>query len=429
MVAYGIKTPHANCLVYVLMDESECRVGAREMNILVINCGSSTLKFQLIETAAAGGAERKLARGIVDRIGAAGSYRFDTNDAVIEQKDWPVANHDQAVALVIDWLNSRPELKPIDAVGHRVVHGGDRFATSVRIDDAVVAALEALCEIAPLHNPGALSGIRAARKILGDSMPMVAAFDTSFHYTIPEQAASYAIPYELSRRYKIRRYGFHGLAHQYDIARYAELTGKNAPQVSAVTLHLGNGCSATAIRHGQSIDTSMGFTPLEGLVMGTRSGDLDPALVCYLARKEQVDAVEIDSWLNQRSGLVGISGLSNDMRELTEAYPTNPRARLAVDVFCYRARKYLGAYLAVLEGKAAAIIFSGGIGENAAKVRQTILSGMEWCGVTVDENANQSVLGRDGKISAMDSRLDVFVIHTDEEVIIARETLRLIVGR
>jgi acetate kinase len=394
------------------------------MKILVLNCGSSTLKFQVIETD--GMAEtRKLARGIVDRIGGPAAYSFKTDSGALEEKTLPVANHEVAVRLVIDWLRSQRELGSIDAAGHRVVHGGDRFVSSVLIDDAVIAEIEALCEIAPLHNPGAVSGIRAARKILGDSVPMVVAFDTSFHHTIPEQAAIYAIQYELSLKHKIRRYGFHGLAHQYDIARYAELSGKSAAQVSAVTLHLGNGCSATAIRDGQSVDTSMGFTPLEGLVMGTRSGDLDPALVSYLARKEQVDAAEIDSWLNKRSGLLGLSGLSNDMRELTAAYQTNPRARLAVDVFCYRARKYLGAYLAVLAGAAQAVILSGGIGENSPLVRKNILSGMEWCGLCLDDAENESVIGRDGKISDGKSKLDIYVIHTDEEAVIARETARV----
>jgi acetate kinase len=295
-----------------------------------------------------------------------------------------------------------------------VVHGADRFADSVLIDDAVIAELDALCEIAPLHNPGAVSGIRAARKILGDAVPMVAAFDTSFHHRIPDQAGLYAIPYELAQKHKIRRYGFHGLAHQYDVGRYAELIGKPVAQVNAVTLHLGNGCSATAIRDGQSVDTSMGFTPLEGLVMGTRSGDLDPALVSYLARKEQVDAAEVENWLNKRSGLLGLSGMSNDMRELVAAYETDPRARLAVDMFCYRARKYLGAYLAVLAGAAQAVIFSGGIGENSPLARKHILSGMDWCGLSLDDAANDRVIGRDGIISVAQSKLDVFVIHTDE---------------
>ena len=398
------------------------------MKILVLNCGSSTLKFQLIETEESSGHERKLARGIVDRIGVAASYRFDANGNGSEGKALPVATHEDAVRLVLEWLGSKLGLNSFDAVGHRVVHGGDKFTSSVLIDIPVIAALEQLCEIAPLHNPGAVSGIVAARKILGDSVPMVAAFDTSFHHTIPEHAAIYAIPYELSQKHKIRRYGFHGLAHQYDIARYAELCGKSAAPVSAVTLHLGNGCSATTIRNGQSIDTSMGFTPLEGLVMGTRSGDLDPALVSYLAKKEKLTADEIESWLNQRSGLLGLSGLSNDMRDLITAYDSDPRARLAVDVFCYRARKYLGAYLAVLEGAAQAVIFSGGIGENSALVRKNILSEMDWCGLNLDHAANETVIGRDGRISAADSKVDVFVIHTDEELIIARETARIIGG-
>jgi len=398
------------------------------MKILVLNCGSSTLKFQLIEILSSDQSERKLARGIVDRIGGRATYRFTADGAQLEATSAAVADHDQAVRLVIDWLRSTPELKRIDAVGHRVVHGGDRFTTSVLIDDAVIGALAALCEIAPLHNPAALSGIYAARKILGDSVAMVAAFDTSFHHTIPQQAAIYAIPHELSQKYKIRRYGFHGLAHQYDLARYAELRAKPLEQISAVTLHLGNGCSATAIRNGRSVDTSMGFTPLEGLVMGTRSGDLDPALFSYLARKENVDAAQIENWLNHRSGLLGISGFSNDMRELTAAYQTNPRARLAVDIFCYRARKYLGAYLAALDGAAEAVIFSGGIGENSPLVRQMILRDMAWCGLILDDIANQQVVGQDGKIAAGDSRLDAMVIHTDEEAIIARESYRIVGG-
>ena len=397
------------------------------MTILVLNCGSSTLKFQLMETVSVKDKERKLARGIVDRIGKQASYRFDAGGAVSQEKTAVIPTHEEAVRLIIDWLRSKPGLDSIDAVGHRVVHGGDRFTKSVLIDDEVIATIEALCEIAPLHNPAALSGIRAARDILGASVPMVAAFDTSYHHSIPEQAALYAIPYELSQKHKIRRYGFHGLAHQYDIARYAEIVGRRADQIDAVTLHLGNGCSASAIRNGQSIDTSMGFTPLEGLVMGTRSGDLDPALVSYLARKEAVDAAEIEQWLNQRSGLRGLSGISNDMRELAAAYDRNPRARLAVEVFCYRARKYLGAYLAVLGG-AEAVMFSGGIGENSSSVRAMICRDMDWCGLHLNSSANEAVLGRDGIISSDDSSLKVAVIHTDEEMIIARETVLLIGG-
>jgi acetate kinase len=393
------------------------------MKILVLNCGSSTLKFQLIHVDDAPRRETKLARGIVDRIGGAASFKFQT-DGAREGGSRSIASQEAAVCLVIDWL-MRVKLEAIDAVGHRVVHGGEGFSEAVFIDDEVIAKLEELCALAPLHNPGAVNGIRAARKVLGDAIPMAAAFDTSFHHTIPEHAGRYAIPWELSEKHKIRRYGFHGLAHQYDIARYAEWVGKPVSEVSAVTLHLGNGCSATAIRNGMSVDTSMGFTPLEGLVMGTRSGDIDPALVSYLARKEKVDAAEVENWLNKRSGLLGISGISNDMRDLIAAYESDTRARLAVDIFCYRAGKYLGAYLATLEGAAQAVIFSGGIGENAPLVRQKIVSGMEWCGIELDSAANAATLGRDGRVSAALSKLDVFVVHTDEESVIARETARL----
>jgi acetate kinase len=402
-----------------------------EMKVLVLNCGSSTLKFQLIETTAAPKStadDVKLARGLVDRIGSASSVRFEAVGSTGLQEPASIRDHEQAVAKVIEWLSSHPRLRTFDAIGHRVVHGGDRFTSSVCIDEQVIDALDALCEIAPLHNPASVSGIRAARSVLGAAMPMVAAFDTSFHRTLPEHALTYAIPFELSKKHHVRRYGFHGLAHQYSVLRYGELTGTAKEQINVVTLHLGNGCSACAIRSGESLDTSMGFTPLEGLVMGTRSGDLDPALVSYLAQEERVDATEVEHWLNKRSGLLGISGLSNDMRELLAVYNANPRARLAVDVFCYRARKYLGAYLAVLGG-AEAIIFSGGIGENSPAVREKICQNMEWLGLRLDSVANANTIGQDGRISTADSRLNAFVVHTDEELIIARETARLIGSR
>jgi acetate kinase len=400
-----------------------------EMKILVLNCGSSTLKFQLIETVAAPRStadDVKLAHGLVDRIGDAASTRFEAGGASEKQDSVAVRDHEEAVGKVIEWLNSQPRLRVFDAVGHRIVHGGDLFANSVCIDEQVIDALDALCEIAPLHNPASVSGIRAVRSVLGAAMPMVAVFDTSFHRTLPEHASMYAIPHELATKHQIRRYGFHGLAHQYSLLRYGELSGRAQEQTHAVTIHLGNGCSACAIRGGQSVDTSMGFTPLEGLVMGTRSGDLDPAVVSYLAQAESVDAAEVEDWLNKRSGLLGISQLSNDMRELIAAYDANPRARLAVEVFCYRARKYLGAYLAVVGG-ADAVIFSGGIGENSPVVREKICTQMEWCGLKLDNSANSKTIGRDGRISTSDSKLNAFVVHTDEELIIARETARLVV--
>jgi acetate kinase len=268
-----------------------------------------------------------------------------------------------------------------------------------------------------------VGGIHAARKVFGAAMPMVAAFDTSFHQTIPERAVTYAIPYELSTKHHLRRYGFHGLAHQYSVLRYGELTGKAADEINIVTLHLGNGCSACAIRNGVSIDTSMGFTPLEGLVMGTRSGDLDPALVAHLARYEGID--EVENLLNTRSGLIGLSGISSDMRELIAVYKENPRARLAIDVFCYRARKYLGAYLAALQG-ADAVVFSGGIGEHLPFIRKEICGGMEWCGLFLDDRQNDSVIENEGRVSTAEASIQVFVIPSDEEAVIAREAAVLL---
>jgi acetate kinase len=397
------------------------------MKILVINSGSSTVKFQVIEIEDGSvdlSQQRKIARGFVDRIGTGAAFRFEATAGPVKSESVPIADHGHAVRLIINWVRSLSDQLQIDAVGHRVVHGGAEFTEPVLIDAGVMERIEALSNLAPLHNPPAVSGIRAAGSILGASIPMVAAFDTAFHHTIPDQAAIYAIPYELSEKHRIRRYGFHGLAHQYSLLRYCELAGKQHERIKIVTLHLGNGSSACAIDAGKSVDTSMGFTPLEGLVMGTRSGDLDPALVSYLAREENVDAAKVENWLNQRSGLLGISGLSNDMRELTAAYDMDPRARLAVDVFCYRARKYVGAYLAALGG-AEAVIFSGGIGENSPAVRHKICTGMEWCKLVLEPALNNSVSARDSLISAPDCGLKGYVIHTDEETLLARETAAL----
>jgi acetate kinase len=397
------------------------------MRILVFNCGSSSLKFELTEVVAAiesTAGHTKLARGVVDRIGKSSALLFEAG-ADKKSESGTVRDHQEAVGKIIEWLKSKPALRAFDAVGHRVVHGGEQFTTSVVIDNDVIESLDSLCEIAPLHNPLSVSAIRAARSLLGGALPTVAAFDTSFHRTLPEYAAAYALPHELSAKHHIRRYGFHGIAHQYSALRYGELTGTPQDRVNAVTIHLGNGCSACAIRNGQSVDTSMGFTPLEGLVMGTRSGDVDPALVSYLAKAENIDAAEVENLLNKRSGLLGISGLSADMREIIAASGANPRARLAIDVFCYRARKYLGAYLAALDGTEA-VIFSGGIGENAPLVRKKICVNMEWCGLRLDEATNAAILGKDGRISAPDSKPSAFVVHTDEEIMIARETARLV---
>jgi acetate kinase len=398
------------------------------MKILVINCGSSTVKFQLVELEwrpDGFGQKRVLAGGLVDRIGGKATRAFFVQSGPSRPEEISVQDHEQAVGVIIEWLTSMPGLGSIDAVGHRIVHGGDQFTAAACIDDGVVEALDSLCELAPLHNPAGVVGIRAARKFLGSAMPMVAAFDTSFHHTIPETARTYALPRELALKHGICRYGFHGLAHQYSVMRYGEMTATPVKDIKIVTLHLGNGCSACAVRGGVSVDTSMGFTPLEGLVMGTRCGDIDPAVVPFLARKEGVSADEVESWLNKRSGLLGLSGISNDMRELTAAYDLDPHARLAVDIFCYHARKYLGAYFAALSG-ADALVFSGGIGENAPMVRAAICADMDWCGLQLDSAANAAVLGSDGCIALPQSNVKVYVVHTDEETIIARETARMV---
>ena len=405
------------------------------MNVLVFNCGSSSLKFQVIGlngSAAPSEPDRRFARGLIERIGGEASCTFTMMDGSPHQETAHIAHHEEAVRKALDWLASvsaagedTPLLHSLEAVGHRIVHGGAHFRTSVVVDDAVIATLESLNELAPLHNPPALRAIRACRTVLGPDLPMVAAFDTAFHQTLPDYASSYALPYDLSERHGIRRYGFHGLAHRYVALRFAELTGTPRDQVTIITLHLGNGCSASAIQDGKSVDTSMGFTPLEGLVMGTRSGDLDPTVMSYLVRKEGVSVDEVETWLNSRSGLLGVSGESNDMRELLVQVDRNARARLAVDLFCYRARKYVGAYLAVL-GSASAVVFSGGIGEHSPPIRAKICAGMQWCGLEVDAACNASIQGREGRISPANARIHVYVIPSDEEILIARDTAGLL---
>jgi acetate kinase len=405
------------------------------MNVLVFNCGSSSLKFQVIGldgSAASGGQDRRLARGLIERIGGEASCVFSTVDGRAVQHTAHIANHEEAVREALKWLASvstagqnTPLLDSLHAVGHRIVHGGAHFRSSVRIDDAVMRGLEPLNELAPLHNPPALKAINACRTVLGPALPMVAAFDTAFHQTLPDYASSYALPYDLTERHGIRRYGFHGLAHRYVTLRYAALTGTPREQVTIITLHLGNGCSASAIQHGQSVDTSMGFTPLEGLVMGTRSGDVDPTVMSYLVHKEGVSMDEVEAWLNTRSGLRGVSGLSNDMRELLAQAEHNARARLAVNLFCYRARKYVGAYLAVLGG-ASALVFSGGIGEHSPAIRANICDTMQWCGLEMDAERNAGLQGTEGRISRAEARMHVYVIPSDEEILIAHDTAELL---
>ena len=399
------------------------------MKTLAINCGSSTLKFQLIEVEGedmALGQEQRLASGTVDRIGSQGALQFTTPGGEHLMESAVVGNHGEATRRVLGWLGSLGlrGSNGLDAVGHRVVHGGYRFVEPTIIDNEVIVAIEALSHLAPLHNGPSLSAIRAAREALGPAVPQVATFDTAFHGTLPERASMYAIPLELAEKYRIRRYGFHGLAHRYMTERYASITCTPIDRVKLITLQLGNGCSATAIASGRAVDTSMGFTPLEGLMMGTRAGDLDPSLAGFLSRREGVDVEEMEGWLNTRSGLLGVSGRSHDMRDLLEVERQgNARAALAVEMFCYRVRKYIGAYMAVLGG-VDAVVFGGGIGENAPIVRSRICADMVWCGLILDQARNAAAIGSEERISVDDARVHVYVIPVDEAVIIARDTVR-----
>ena len=409
------------------------------MNILVLNAGSSSLKFQLIRTDAermASDSDERLARGIIDRIGGEAVLDFQAGRNESSRRAMPIRDHRAAFETVVQWLideHSGVEisgLDEIDAVGHRVVHGGERFTHSMLLDESGLRGIEETIDLAPLHNPHNLKGIQAARLALGPKIPQAAVFDTSFHATLPEHAYLYAIPYSLYRRHKVRRYGFHGTSHRYVAYRYRKLTGTTRENTRLITLHLGNGCSACAIAGGDSVDTSMGFTPLEGLVMGTRAGDMDPAIIEFIAGKEGLSIAEVDTLLNKQSGLLGVSGLTHDMRDLLaeEREHGDRRARLAIEIFCYRVRKYIGAYLAAMGG-ADAVIFAGGIGENSAEIRARIVAGMEWAGLTLDPAANERTTGgAEGRISREGGALAAWVIPTDEELLIARDTARLVLG-
>jgi acetate kinase len=409
------------------------------MNILVLNCGSSSVKFQIIATdldAIARDADQRLARGTIERIGGEAIIAIQSEAHEKNLTTAPLRDTQAAVEWIIRWacseasISSIKSVADIHAVGHRVVHGGEHFTHSVVINDDVLRAIEDCIELAPLHNPMNVKGIHAARTVLGTGLPQVAVFDTAFHSTLPEHAYLYAIPYQLYRRYRIRRYGFHGTSHRYVAYRYRQLRNISRDETNIITLHLGNGCSIAAIRYGDSIDTSMGFTPLEGLVMGTRSGDIDPAIIDFISVKEGLSAQEVETLLNKQSGLLGISGLTNDMRELlAEEHENNDRrSHLAVEIFCYRARKYIGAFLAAAGG-AEAIVFTGGIGENSAEIRSRICKGLEWMGLELDQQQNYSAGAEaGGRISTESSRLAAFVIATDEELLIARDTVRAVEG-
>ena len=392
------------------------------MRVLAINCGSSTLKFKLVEVDST---TRTIATGLVERIGDENpTLTFSAEDGVSDQ---PAAapDHETAILVVLDRLASAGLAAP-EAFGHRVVHGGDHFSGPALIDSGVISAIGDLSELAPLHNGPSLAAIQASSEAAGPSVPMVAVFDTAFHSAMPERASLYPIPKEMAEKHGIRRFGFHGTAHRCMVERYSALTATPVRDSRLVTLQLGNGCSATAVSGGRSVDTSMGFTPLEGLMMGTRSGSVDPSLVGFLARKEDVDAEEVEGWLNKRSGLLGISRISRDVRELLEAEARGEdRAALALEMFCDRVRKHVGAYLNVLCG-ADAVVFGGGIGENAPLIRERVLSGMDWCGLVLDPERNAAAVGVEARISTEDSKIHAYVVHVDEETRIAEDTAHLL---
>ena len=394
------------------------------MKVLVINAGSSSVKYQLYQMPEA----TVLAKGLVERIGDTGSRLSQTAGGQTHEIEKTIADHEQAMDLILSTLvdpdcGVLEDVSEITSVGHRVVHGGEEFSDSMLIDDAVIASVEKYADLAPLHNPPNLTGIRASQHGLPNAK-QVACFDTAFHTTIPEVAYLYALPYELYEKYRVRRYGFHGISHCYVARRAADLLGKDKDSANIITCHLGNGCSITAVRNGKSVDTSMGLTPLEGVVMGTRSGDMDPAILFYLADKGY-SVKELNALCNKKSGLLGISGQSNDMRNLRElAAAGDRRANLAIDIFAYRIKKYIGTYTAVL-GRVDAIVFTGGIGENNPDLRAQVCAEQSQIGIEIDADKNAPAFGGESQISTHGSRVMVFVIATDEEAAIAKDTYEL----
>lgn len=396
------------------------------MNVLVINCGSSSLKYQLIDMTN----ENALATGLVERIAIEGSkltQKVEGREKYVLTA--PMKSHKEAIAHVIETLLHEEQgviksADEISAVGHRVVHGGEKYSTSVIITDEVMKDLEEFSALAPLHNPPNIIGINACQELMPET-PMVAVFDTAFHQTMPEKAFLYGLPYDLYKENHIRKYGFHGTSHKYVSQRAAEILGKDAKDLKLVTCHLGNGSSVAAVKGGLSVDTSMGFTPLEGLLMGTRCGDIDPAIIPYLMEVKGYSYDEVNNIMNKKSGVLGISGVSSDFRDIEDAAAAgNERAQLALDVFHYRVKKYIGYFLATLNG-VDAVIFTAGLGENAVETREEIIKDMEWFGIELDREKNK-VRGQERIISTESSKVKIIIIPTNEEVMIARDTLSLV---
>jgi acetate kinase len=398
------------------------------MKILVLNCGSSSVKYQFVDTAT----DISLAKGMVARIGMAGSVvthkPHDRHEIKVSAE---ILDHIQAVEYVITMLMSPnhgviANKSEIDAVGHRVVHGGEEFSDSVLVTDELMSALRSLIELAPLHNPHNIRGINACMANL-PNIPQVAVFDTAFHHDMPPHAYIYGIPYVLYKRYSIRRYGFHGTSHRFVSDRAAVMLGRPLSELKIITAHLGNGASVAAIDRGRSVDTSMGFTPLEGLLMGTRSGDLDPAVILHIMAREELSLHEGNTLLNKHSGLVGISGVSSDVREVVEAAVdgNQPNAKLAIDAYCYRLKKYIGAYAAALGGLDA-LVFTAGVGENSPVIRGMTCSNLELLGISLDDEKNRLAIGKEMDISVDGARCRTLVVPTNEELVIARDTERIV---
>lgn len=399
------------------------------MKVLVLNSGSSSLKYKVFDMAD----ESVLATGLVERIGLTGTQKITHqrtgDEKIVREQDIPT--HKVALQAVFDLLTDPAHgvftsLKDIGAVGHRVLHGKEAFKDSVLVNGQVVATLNTFLDVGPLHMPANVGGIEACIELLGNDIPQVAVFDTAFHQTMPDYAYMYAIPYRMYEEFGVRKYGFHGTSHKYLTQRTAELLGKSVDEINLITAHLGNGSSVSAVEHGKCIDTSMGLTPLEGLVMGTRSGDLDPAVLPFLGEKLGLDLPELDNLLNKQSGLLGISGLSNDMRDINKArLEGNKRAQLAFDMFVYRLVKYIGSYYTVLNGKVDALVFTGGIGENDDLAREAVCQRLAGLGVKLDASVNKGLRGKEATISTADSKIRVMVVPTNEELMIARDTVRL----
>ena len=396
------------------------------MNVLVINCGSSSLKYQLINS----DTETVIAKGLCERIGIDGRLTYQKAGLDKEITEAAMPTHKQAIQLVLDALVNEKtgaikSLSEIDAVGHRVVHGGEKFASSTLLTDEVLKVVEECNDLAPLHNPANLIGIRACQELM-PNVPMVGVFDTAFHQTMPDVAYMYGLPNEYYEKYKIRRYGFHGTSHSFVSKRVAELVGRPYEDMKIIVCHLGNGASVCAVDHGKSVDTSMGLTPLEGLIMGTRSGDIDPSIIEFIAQKENLSLAEVMNVLNKKSGIAGMSEVSSDFRDLLAASREgNEKARLAIDAFAYRVAKYIGAYTAAMNG-VDAIAFTAGLGENNAMVRGKILSHFGYLGVKVDDARNEKAAGVESVISADDSKVICLAVPTNEELAICRETVALV---